>query len=435
MSTPSSTFLEALLGERAHTGTQTGWLGRLRSDALERANALGVPTPRDEDWRFTDLAPLTRLSFQPVRQPALLDAGTLRARFIPEACARLVFVDGLFAPELSRLAADNGVVVSELQAGLRGAQAAAIEAHLGRLAPFDNDVFAALNTAFLGHGAAIVLQAEAALAEPVHILHLATRREQAHAIYPRTLIVAGARSRLTLVEDFIGLEDAAYFSAPVTEIAVGREAAVAHVRLQRESAGGFQIGACAVSQAAGSSYKAAGMALGARLSRLDWKITHAGPGCQSALDGLALIGARQLADTHSTVDHAHPDGRLRQSHKCVVGGGAHAVFNGRILVRPGAQRTDAAQSCRGLLLSDRAHIDAKPQLEIFADDVKCAHGAAIGQLDPDEAFYLQSRGLPAQQARNLLTYAFAAEVIARIPVASVARELQRTLLERTVEAA
>ncbi len=177
------------------------------------------------------------------------------------------------------------------------------------------------------------------------------------------------------------------------------------------------------------------MALGARLSRLDWKITHAGPGCQSALDGLALIGARQLADTHSTVDHAHPDGRLRQSHKCVVSGGAHAVFNGRILVRPGAQRTDAAQSCRGLLLSDRAHIDAKPQLEIFADDVKCAHGAAIGQLDPDEAFYLQSRGLPAQQARNLLTYAFAAEVIARIPVASVARELQRTLLERTVEAA
>ena len=434
MSARGGTFLETLLDERLHAGARAGWLGRLRSDALERANALGVPTPRDEDWRFTDLAPLTQLSFQPVQQAATLDADVVRTRFIPEACARLVFVDGLFAPALSRLAAGDGVVVCELQAALEGAQAATIEAHLGRLAQADNDVFAALNTAFLGHGAAVLLQAEAVAAEPVHILHVATRREQAHAIYPRTLIVAGARSRLAVVEDFIGLDDAAYFSAPVTEVALGREAVVAHVRLQRESAGGFQLGCCAVSQAAGSHYKAAGVALGARLSRLDWKVLHAGPGCQSALDGLALIDGRQLADTHSTVDHAHPDGRLRQSHKCVVSGGAHAVFNGRILVRQGAQHTDAAQSLRGLLLSDRAHIDAKPQLEIFADDVKCAHGAAIGQLDPEEAFYLQSRGLSAHQARNLLTYAFAAEVIGRIPVASVARGLQRTLLERTVEA-
>jgi Fe-S cluster assembly protein SufD len=263
---------------------------------------------------------------------------------------------------------------------------------------------------------------------------VATRRERAHAIYPRLLLVAGARSRCTVVEEFVGAEAAGYFSAPVTEIALEREAAVEHVRLQREAPEGFQLGTCAVSQSAGSRYGAVSIVLGARLSRLDWRVLHEGPGCETALDGLTLIDGRQLADTHSTVDHAHPEGRLRQLHKCVVSGAGHAVFNGKILVRQAAQRTDAAQSCRGLLLSPRAQIDAKPQLEIFADDVKCAHGAAIGQLDAEQAFYLQSRGLSEQRARNVLTYGFAEEVIARIPVASVARDLERMLVERTVEA-
>jgi Fe-S cluster assembly protein SufD len=249
------------------------------------------------------------------------------------------------------------------------------------------------------------------------------------------LVVAAARSRCTVVEEYVGFDDGAYFSAPVTEMALAEEATVEHVRLQREAPGAFQLGVCAVSQAAGSRYSGSSVVLGARLSRLDVGVVQQGPGCETELDGLTLIGGRQLADTHSAVEHTQPEGRLRQVHKSIVSGGAHAVFNGKILVRQAAQRTDAAQSCRGLLLSPRAHMDAKPQLEIFADDVKCAHGAAIGQLDPEAAFYLQSRGLPEAAARNLLTYGFAAALIERIPVPSLVRELERSLLERTVEAA
>jgi Fe-S cluster assembly protein SufD len=429
-----SHFLTTLLGERPEVRSDAGWLGNLRAQALERANALSVPTTRDEEWRFTDLAPLTRLSFQPVQQAGgAPDLDHLRTRLLPDAPVRLVFVDGVFVPALSQLPATGGVWVSELKTALRDPRAAALEGHLGQLAQFDADLFAALNTAFLSSGSVVVLDADAVLADPVHILHVATRREQPHAIYPRLLLVAGERSRCTVVEDFVGTDDAGYFSAPVTEMALGREASVEHVRLQREAASAFQLATCVVSQAAGSRYRATSVAFGARLSRLDWRVVHDGPGCETALDGLTLIEGRQLADTHSLVDHAHPEGKLRQLQKCVVNGAGHAVFNGKIMVRQAAQRTDAAQSLRGLLLSARAHIDAKPQLEIFADDVKCAHGAAIGQLDPEQSFYLQSRGLSEQRARNLLTYGFAAEVIERIPLASVVRELERTLVERTVE--
>ncbi len=426
-------FLDTLLGARPPTRDDAGWLSRLRAEALERANALSVPTTRDEEWRFTDLAPLTRLSFQPVRVAGTPDLARLRERFLPQAQMRLVFVDGVFAPGLSQLAAAAGACVSELGSALQGPRAAVLEAHLGRLAQFDANLFAGLNTAFLSYGAVIALDAGASLAEPVQILHVATRRDQPHAIYPRLLLAAGARSRCTVVEDFIGAEEAGYFSAPVTEIVLERDATVEHVRLQREAPGAFQLGTCAVSQAAGSHYHAVSVVLGARLSRLDWRVLHAGAGCQSVLDGLTLIDGRQLADTHSLVDHAHPHAHLRQQQKCVVSGAGHAVFNGKILVRQAAQRTDAAQSFRGLLLSARAQIDTKPQLEIFADDVKCAHGAAIGQLDPEQAFYLQSRGLTAPKALNLLTYGFAAEVIERIPVASLVRELECALVERTVE--
>jgi Fe-S cluster assembly protein SufD len=431
--TRDSLFLATLLGERPAVRSDAGWLGDLRAQALERANALSVPTTRDEEWRFTDLAPLTRLSFQPVQEAGAPDLDGLRKHLLSDAPVRLVFVDGVIVPALSQLPASGGVWVSELKTALRDPRATVLEGRLARFAPFDANLFTALNTAFLSSGALVVLDADAVFSDAVHILHVATRREQPHAIYPRLLLVAGERSRCTVVEDFVGAEDAGYFSAPVTEIALGREAAVEHVRLQREAPGAFQLGTCAVSQAAGSRYSATSVVFGARLSRLDWRVLHDGPGCETALDGLTLIEGRQLADTHSMVDHAHPEGRLRQLQKCVVNGAGHAVFNGKIMVRQAAQRTDAAQSLRGLLLSARAHIDAKPQLEIFADDVKCAHGAAIGQLDPEENFYLRSRGLSEQRARNLLTYGFAAEVIERIPLASIVRELERTLVERTVE--
>jgi Fe-S cluster assembly protein SufD len=243
--------------------------------------------------------------------------------------------------------------------------------------------------------------------------------------------VAEQGAEVTVVEDYVGLQDGAACVNAVTEIAVGPNAHVRHVRRQQESAASFHIATCAVRLERDASYRSVAVAAGARISRLNLNVLQAGVGTSCQLDGLALIRDRQLADTHSFVDHAHPHGTSRQLHKCVVGGHAHAVFNGRIMVRPGAQRTDSAQASRNLLLSRRAHVDTKPQLEIFADDVKCAHGATVGQLDAEELFYLRSRGLSEPVARGLLTYGFAAEIVDRIPVPSVAEALRRTVLQIT----
>jgi Fe-S cluster assembly protein SufD len=217
----------------------------------------------------------------------------------------------------------------------------------------------------------------------------------------------------------------------VTEIALGDRAQVAHIRVQRDSGQAFHIANCAVALGHSSRYRSVSVTLGARISRYDLSVLQTADGSECTIDGLALIGGRQLADTHTSIDHAKPCGVSRQLHKCIAGGAAHAVFNGKIVVRQGAQRTDSSQSSRNLLLTGKAQVDTKPQLEIFADDVKCAHGATVGQLDSEAVFYLSSRGLSDAAARNLLTYAFAAEIIDRIPVASLKRGLERAVLEQT----
>ncbi|MEO6896234.1 MAG: Fe-S cluster assembly protein SufD, partial [Caldimonas sp.] len=242
---------------------------------------------------------------------------------------------------------------------------------------------------------------------------------------------AGAGSRLTLIEDYVALDPGAYFTNSVVEVALGANATVEHVRLQRESDQAFHIACCAVSLSEASRYHSVNVALGARISRVEIEVRQAAAGAECSLDGLALLGERQLADTHTFVDHAEPHGVSRQLHKAIVDGAAHAVFSGKVMVRPGAQQTDSAQSSRNLLLSAKARVDTLPQLEIFADDVKCTHGATVGQLDSEEVFYLRSRGLSEGVARNLLTYAFGAEVIDRIPVASLRRRLEQLVLERT----
>jgi Fe-S cluster assembly protein SufD len=322
----------------------------------------------------------------------------------------------------------QGITVATL-ADAMGSHAAVLESHLARHAVFENEVFAALNTAHLRDGAFIHIARDRKCPAPVQLVHVSTQKET--AAYPRCLVVVEPGSECVLVEDYIGLGDAVYFNDAVAEVSVGEGARVDHVRVQHESAGAFHIATCAVTLAKDARYASRTVTLGARLSRLNLAIVQQGDGVETAIDGLALISGRQIADTHTLMDHAHPHGRCRQEHKLIVDGGAHAVFNGKILVRPGAQLTDSSQQSRALLLSDKAHVDAKPQLEIFADDVKCAHGAAIGQLDPEHLFYLCSRGIPEAHARKLLTYAFAAELIERIPVPSVVERLEQAVLAQT----
>jgi len=429
MPTVAASYLESLLaGQPRWPASSLAWLNKLRAEAVDRVGVLTVPTIRDEEWRFTDLSPLTKLSFHPARTPACLKSADVERFHIEEATTRLVFVDGVHAPELSSGARDGSVLVANLStAGV--AHAAAIESHLGRQVEFHDSVFAALNTAFLQDGALVLVPRDVSAAAPVHLLFIAT--QEGAASYPRCLLAAEAGSAVTIVEDYVALQPETYFTNAVTEIALGDSAHVDHIRVQRDSGQAFHIANCAVSLAKASRYRSVSVALGARISRYDLNVLHTAEGAECTIDGLALIGGRQLADTHTCIDHAKPQGVSRQLHKCIAGGAGHAVFNGKIIVRRDAQRTNSSQSSRNLLLTPKAHVDTKPQLEIFADDVKCAHGATVGQLDSEALFYLTSRGLSDAAARNLLTYAFGAEIIDRIPVASLKHWLEQAVLEQT----
>jgi Fe-S cluster assembly protein SufD len=432
MSTVTShAFLEALLAPVDHA--PSGPLKTLRAAALERAHALALPTARDEDWRFVDLAPLYKLAFRAaVDQPALDTAAPLVAD-LPEAGARWVFVDGRLAPSLSKPPEPGAVDAVVLEAATDAATLPDWAAALGTVVGGDgesaDDIFATVNTAMLRDALLLRVRRGAVVEAPLHVAFVTTQTDV--AVHPRVLLVVEDGARATLVEQFAGHASGAYLVNAVTELRVGANAQLHHVRLQQDATTAFHLGSSAAHVARDGRYVQQSLAFGARLSRLGVQAVQQGTGAHLALDGLALIGGRQVADTHSTLDHALPHGTSRQLHKCVIAGGAHAVFNGRIVVRHGAAQTDSAQESRNLLLSDRARIDTKPQLEIFADDVRCAHGATVGQLEAEEVFYLRSRGLTEADARTLLTFGFAADIVDRIPVASLRAQLRRVVTERT----
>ncbi len=397
----------------------------LRSAALERVGALAVPTTHDEAWRFTSLAALGRASLHPVVASTPLVLADIARWMIPEAVQRLVFVDGVYAPQLSATTANDAVSVSTLAQAM-ATHPDVVTQHLGQHAADPQQRFTAQNTANLFDAAVIVVPRNVAAAAPVHLLFIATQPNVSG--YARTLVVAEEGSALSFVEDYVALTEGAYLTNSVTEIALGANAQVQHTRLQRESLQAFHIARCALTQAQDSQYHGVSIALGAEISRVDTSAQLRGTGTHCALDGLAHIASQQVADTHTCITHAQPHGVSRQLHKCIVADAAHAVFNGRVQVHPGAQKTDSAQSSRTLLMGPKAQVNTLPQLEINADDVRCTHGATVGQLDSEEVFYLQSRGLSPEAARSLLTYAFAAEVIARIAVLSVREQLQHAVL-------
>lgn len=429
---PANNYLSTLLtGRLSVPGIVPHVLTALQSAAAERVSVLSMPGTRDEEWRFTDISLLTKLSFQPVTAKSTLKLADIARFIIAEVGARLVFVDGVYAPHLSHTEHAAGVTVTSLAhtfEKVADRADARIAAYLGQLAEYKNNVFAALNTACMSDAALVLLARDTAVRQPVHLLFIATK--QGAVSYPRCLIRAEAGSKATVVEDYISLQDEAYFTNTVSEVSLADNAHVHHVRVQREGMNALHIANCAVTLARGSHYQSVSVAMGARISRYNLNVLQAVEGGECTVDGLALISERQLADTHTCIDHAKPHGISRQLHKCIIGGSAHAVFNGKIMVRPGAQHADSQQTNRNLLLTNRAQVDTKPQLEIFADDVKCTHGATVSQLDGEEIFYLQSRGLVDVVARNLLTYAFGAEILERIPVESLKHQLEQAVLEQ-----
>jgi Fe-S cluster assembly protein SufD len=433
-------YLDSLLEEQAALTTSlVPRVNALRSEAAASFAAQDLPTTRNEEWRFTDLSALTKTVFSAALETAPLNTADIAQFTIEEVHNRLVFVDGVYAAHLSNpvSAIDaNGVVVATLAEASK-THAALIDTHLGRHAAISDDVFATLNTSLLQETAVVIIPRGVALESPLHLLFIATQKEVMSS--PRCLVIAEKGSAATVVEDYVVLyqprwQEEAHFTNAVSEIALAENAHVHHIRLQREGYKAFHIGQCAVSLARDSNYQSVSVALGGRISRYNLQVVQTAEGSHCALDGLTLIAGQQLADTHTSIDHAKSHGTSRQLHKCIVGGSAHAVFSGKIMVRDGAGQTDAQQSNRNLLLTGKARVDTKPQLEIFASDVKCTHGATVGQLDNDELFYLQSRGLDEAAARNLLTYAFGAEVIERIGVVSLRQQLEQTILQQTTAA-
>ena len=415
-------FDQLLLGKSVKS---EGWLEQIRVDALEHAQAMNFPSARHDDWRFTDLSSMFLHDFHPIITFARLTRADIEKFVIPGAI-RLVFADGCYSAELSDLTQEgSGVTVASLAERLGDQKVAA---NFGRHAPYRQDSFVALNTNFFEDGAWIHVTEE--VTAPVHLLHVATKREAPSAIYPRCLVVMESTGRATVVEDYVGLDDGIYLSNAVTEVVLKEHAQLQHVRVQREAKNAFHIGHCSVESGRNSDYSATSIALGARVSRHTLHVTQQGEGAEIHLNGLALIAGRQIADTHTLINHGTPRGKSVQLHKCIADGSAHAVFSGKIIVNEGAVGTDSTQSSRNLLLSDKARIDTQPQLEIFNDDVSCKHGATVGQIDADALFFLRSRGLTEERARNLLTHAFAAEIIARILVPSLVESLSKTILER-----
>jgi Fe-S cluster assembly protein SufD len=430
MLTKQQCFEQLLLGK---TVNSKGWLNDVRVAALARAQALRFPSERHDDWRFTDLTPLFQHSFHPVDSFARLTLVDIEKFLIPDAI-RLVFVDGCFTAELSELKqAGTGVTVASLADRLGDKL---VETNFGRRAPYQQDSFVALNTNFFEDGAFVHVSSE--VAAPIHILHIATKRDTPSAIYPRCLVVMEPNSRATVIEDYVGQDDGEQheginFSNTVTEVVLKDHAQLQHVRVQREEKNAFHIGHCSVEAGRGSVYTATSLAFGSRVSRHSLHVTQQGEGAEMHLNGLALIAGRQIADTHTQIDHAAPRGKSVQLHKCIADGSAHAIFSGKIIVHVGAVGTDSTQSSRNLLLSGKARIDTQPQLEIFNDDVSCKHGATVGQIDADALFFLKSRGLTEERARNLLTHAFAAEIIDKIPVPALVETLNRTILDERMK--
>lgn len=418
-------LLESL--PKAVTGTSS-WLNQLRSHAVDQVSTQQFPSMRDEEWRFTDISPLTKLPYRPSQAVCHLQLSDIKPYCLDETSNRLVFVDGHYAPQLSHIIENESMIAGNLTE-LISSHSSVIQSHLGQYARLQDNVFTAFNTAFLHDGALIIIPENRLINNPIHLLFVATQAKVTS--YPRCLLISEAGSQATLIEDYVSLQEAPYITNAVTEISLADHAHVKYVRIQRDSKQAFHLANCAVSLAKASHYQSTSIALGAQVSRHNLDVKHTDEATECMIDGLALITDRQLADTHTRIDHMKPNGTSRQLHKCIVDGTAHAVFNGKIIVHPHAQRTNSSQSSRSLLLSSTAQVDTKPQLEIFADDVKCAHGATVGQLDNEELFYLESRGLSKMSARNLLTYAFGAEIIGKIPVTSLRHQLERIVLNQT----
>jgi len=412
-------------------GSGPAWLPALRKRAFERFSALGFPTTRDEDWHFTSVTPIAEKTFKTAKTtPTTMPMSAIEPYLVDAEWHRLVFVNGRLEPSLSNFAElPADVELAPLSEVLRE-EPEWVEKHLGTLAAFDKAAFTALNTAFVTEGVVLRVPKGEMVETPIHILNIVDAQSAGSALHPRLLVVAEALSQVMIVESFVGIGQQSYLVNAVAEVVVGNGARVDHYKVQRESTDAFHVGTAQVTQGADSIYHSFSYAAGAALSRTNVYTKLIDRGSEARLNGLYLIGGAQHADHQTFVEHLAESCASRELYCGVLDDQSHGVFNGKVYVDPIAQKTDGKQTNKALLLSPQARVDTKPQLEIFADDVKCTHGATIGRLDDMALFYLKSRGIGGENARSLLTYAFAAEALETIEIDALRLELERQVFER-----
>jgi Fe-S cluster assembly protein SufD len=425
------------LAEKLHPWVAAGrpaggprWLQQLRERGAATFTSLGFPTVRDEEWRFTNVAPIAASEFALADGQGAISPETVDRFSFGDAPNRVVIVNGRFSADLSRTAGlPRGVQAGSLAAAINGdlqAHSELVQRYLGQLADFNARAFAALNTAFLQDGACVHVPDGVVLDQPIHVLFVSAADGQPTVSYPRCLIVLGDRSEARIVESYVGT-DSIYLANAVTEVFVGESAVLDHYKVQQESGQAFHIGSMHVHAARSANFSSHSFSLGGRFTRNDALATLDGEGAEVTLNGLYLADGERLVDNHTTIDHARPHCPSHEVYKGILGGRARAVFNGKIIVRQDAQKTDAKQTNRALLLSDDALINTKPQLEIFADDVKCTHGAAIGQLDDDAIFYLRARGLTYFEERDKHIHAFDGDILGRVKIEPLRLALESEL--------
>ena len=421
------TVFASALEQRPQGGPR--WLDDLRARGAARFATLGIPTVRDEEWRFTNVSPIGAVDFSPAGQISGT-ADRLVGFAYTDAPVRLVIVNGRFDTTLSRTKGlPQGVRAGSLAAAMTE-EADVVQRYFGQLADFTNRSFAALNTAFVQDGAFVHIPDGAIVDVPIHLVFVSGADGSTVMAHPRTLVVSGANSQARIVESYIGARGEVYFTNAVSEIFVGENASVDHYRVQEESTGAFHVASLHAHTSRNSRFSSHAFALGGRIVRNDIFAILDGEGGDCTLNGLYLADRDRLVDNHTTIDHAKPHCGSHEVYKGILGGTSRAVFNGKIIVRQDAQKTDAKQTNRALLLTDGATINTKPQLEIFADDVKCTHGAAIGQLDEDAIFYLRARGLPYADARDMLIHAFAGQILDGVQIEPLRESLEAEMFDQ-----
>lgn len=412
------------------SGSAPSWIAPLRKAAYSRFTEIGFPDRHHEEWRFTIITPILEQEF--ILANGNFDQSEIdfdQLSFIHQEFPRLVFVNGKYAEHLSN--------TSGILAGVRAGSIAQflknepslLENHLGRNADIVNQAFTALNTAFLEDGAVIVIPAGTIAEQPIHVVYIAVQKGSQPISHPRTLIVAGENSQSTIIESYVSKQGTVSLTNAVTEVAVGANAVVDHYKLQRESETAYHIGSMAITMSRNSNFSSHSVTLGGAITRNEVTALLADEGCECTLNGIYLADGTRVVDNHTSIDHAMPHCNSHEVYKGILDDRAHGVFNGKIFVRQDAQKTDAKQTNKTLLLSEGAQINTKPQLEIFADDVKCTHGATVGQLNEDALFYLRARGIGLEDSRNMLTHAFVSDVIDRIKLESLREEIDALLFE------